>query len=61
VRYIYLYRFRGNEATFQVEADSIDEADKRVDAMKSAQFEGTVAYEVPIDDDEMRRISRRLN
>lgn len=60
MRYIYLYRFRGNEATFQVEADSRSEADERVEAMKTAQFEGTLFAEVPVSDEEMRQYTDRI-
>ena len=61
MRFIYLYDFKGTEATFTVEAVDQAEADERFAAMKLAVFEGTVVYEIPIDDSEMRRINRNLH
>ena len=52
--YIFLYNFRGIEATFAVVADTQQEAEERVAAMKSAQYEGKLYAEIPISDEEMR-------
>ena len=60
MRYIYLYEFRGIEATFTIGADNRTEADERFQAMKSALFEGTLEYEIPISDEETNRLSGKV-
>lgn len=58
--YIYLYEFRGIEATFNVIADSLEEADERVAAMRTAVFEGVLVETIQITDEEMKRLSGKV-
>jgi len=60
MKFIYLYNFRGNEATFQVQADSKAEADERFEAMKLADFEGTLVEEIAVPDYEMLWYAERV-
>lgn len=55
--YIYLYTFAGNEATFSVIADTREEADMRVNAMKGAKFEGILYDEIPVSDAFLRKFT----
>jgi len=60
MKFIYLYIFRGHEATCTIEADSREEADERYIAMKSAEFEGTVYDEVYVPDEDMVYYTQRV-
>ena len=58
--YIYLYNFRGIEATFTIMAEDRKEAEARFEAMKTAIYEGEVFKEIPIADEEMNRFTGKV-
>jgi hypothetical protein len=58
--YVYLYKFRGIEATLTVEAENIPEADERIKAIGTAQYEGELIEEIAISDAELARFADRV-
>ena len=47
-RYYYIYRYEGNEYSFEIPADSLEEAEARKSLMCLARHEGEVIFSLPL-------------